>query len=153
MPHEFEVRPSGDDIIREEKERKQAEIDKWKSKVVVDNPVFKVNICQRHDGEQTSKHKGMRDDPVQKVGYRLSNKKFKYLAERNILATKDIDHLPSTIFMGDNYEDPKEWTADLKKKDLARSVGRTDFNTNIRNDTLSKTNLSRKVFVNPVPQS
>ena len=55
--------------------------------------------------------------------------------------------------MGDNYEDPKEWTADLKKKDLTRTVAPKDFNTNIRNDTLSKTNLSRKVFVQPVPQA
>jgi hypothetical protein len=41
----------------------------------------------------------------------------------------------------------------LKDKDLTKMPEGKDFNANIKNDTLSKTFLSKKVFIQPVQQA
>lgn len=45
----------------------------------------------------------MLEDKPKKIGFRLAGSKLKELAERNILATKKVENMPSTIFMGDDY--------------------------------------------------
>lgn len=67
------VHLGGDDVLKEMEEAKKAEHDAWKKKLVVDNAHFKVNTREVKKIQQLDKHKGLREDPVRKVGLRLKN--------------------------------------------------------------------------------
>ena len=45
------------------------------------------------------------------------------------------------------YVDPLKCQPKLKDKDVTRMPEGKDFNTNIKNDTLSRSILSKKVFI------
>jgi len=53
----------GDDVIAEMEEAKKAELDWWKSKLVVDNPHFKVNTRPNKRMQQIDKKRGILEDP------------------------------------------------------------------------------------------
>ena len=63
------------------------------------------------------------------------------------MATKAIENLPASMFMKDEFLDPLKRLTKMKEKDATRQVTNLDFNTNIRNDTLSYSPNSKKVFV------
>jgi len=88
----------------------------------------------------------LRDDP-KKLGLRLSNSRLKEIAARQIMVTKTVECPPSTIFANDPFVDPLKREKKLKEKDLTRTPSGKDFNTNIRNDTLSYSPKSTKVFI------
>lgn len=50
------------------------------------------------------------------------------------------------------YVDPLKAQPKLKDKDLTKMPEGKDFNRNIKNDSLSKSFLSKKVHIQPVPQ-
>jgi hypothetical protein len=146
------VHLGGDDVIRQEQEDAKKELDDWKNKVVVDNPVFNVNTRRPAKPNQIDKHKIMLKDQPKKIGYRLAGSRLKSMAERNILATKKVENMPSTIFVGNDWEAQNKMksTSTLKVKNLNTFTSGKDFDTNIRNDTLSFKQTSTKVFIQPV---
>jgi len=91
-------------------------------------------------------------DPPKKCGLRLKNSRLKSMAERNILTTKKIENIPSTIFVGNDWEDETKMknTQTFKEKNLETFTAGKDFNANIRNDTLSFKQTSNKVFIQPI---
>ena len=138
---------SGDDMVKEMQAIQQKELDDWKKKIVVDNPHFTVNTIQHQKPGQAEKHRGLLEDQPKKIGLRLSNSTLKRVAERQIMATKNVEHIPSTIFADDRFIDPTKVHRNLKEKDLTKSMSNKDFNTNIKNDVLSSSPNSKKVFV------
>jgi hypothetical protein len=89
----------------------------------------------------------MLEDPPKKIGLRLGQSKLKQIAERQIMVTKALENLPPSMFTKSEYIDPLKREKKLKEKDLTRMVDSHDFNTNIRNDTLSYSPKSKKVFI------
>lgn len=141
---------SGDDMVKEQQELIQKELDTWKSKVVVANPHFQVDTRQYEKPGQKEKHRGMLDGDPKKVGLRLSQKRIKEQVARQVLITKKVEHIPSTIFADVEFKDPMIKST-LKDKDPTKSIGgHIDFNTNIKNDVLSKSPTSKKVFIQPL---
>lgn len=68
------------------------------------------------------------------------------------MGTKHTENIPSTIFASAAYIDPLKTLPKLKEKDPTMMTGGSrDFNTNIKNDTLSYSPNSKKVFIQPVP--
>ena len=91
------------------------------------------------------------EDPPKKVGFRLSNTRLRDITTRSILASKHIENIPSTIFANAAYIDPLKIIPKMKEKDPTMMTGGTsDFNTNIKNDVLSFSPKSRKVFIKPL---
>jgi hypothetical protein len=74
------------EMLKKEKEN-------WKHKVVVSRPHVLVNtrIAESH---VVAKYKDIREDPVQKKGLVLSNKKVKQLKARGIQAHKEAPIMP-----------------------------------------------------------
>ena len=95
----------------------------------------------------------MLEDNPKKFGLRLSQSKFRHLAERQILATKTLESVPPSMFTLLQYVDSVKSQQKLKEKDATRMPDGKDFNTNIKNDLLNKSPLSRKVFIQSVPPS
>lgn len=62
---------SGDDMVAEENALKQKELEDWEKKVVVANKHFAVNT-KFLESQQIGKYKSLREDPVRKIGFRLS---------------------------------------------------------------------------------
>lgn len=48
------------------------------------------------------------------------------------------------------FIDPLKSQQTIKSNDLTRMASSKDFNTNIKNDALQKSPLSRKVYIQPV---
>ena len=96
------------------------------------------------------KVKTLLEEPPKKVGLRLSNSKFKHLAERQIMTTKYLEPAPPSMNTYLEYVDPLKQQPKLKAKDATKMPDGKDFNTNIKNDTLSKSHLSKKIFIQPV---
>ena len=69
---------SGDDMVAEEQAIIQREQDEWNQKVVVDNQHFKVNT-KILESQQVDKYKGLREEGVKKIGFRLGPQKVKAL--------------------------------------------------------------------------
>jgi len=64
------------------------------------------------------------------------------------LASKHVENIPSTIFANAPYIDPLKILTKMKEKDPTMMTGGSrDFNTNIKNDILSGSPKSRKVFI------
>lgn len=68
------------------------------------------------------------------------------------MGTKAIEYLPPSMFMKDEFIDPLKVLTKMKEKDLTKMTTPKDFNTNIKNDTLSYSPNSKKVFIQPVSQ-
>ena len=67
------------------------------------------------------------------------------------MTTKHVENIPSTIFDKEEFIDPLKTFKPLKSKDFSKFTGgNIDFNTNIRNDVLSKSPKSKKVFIQPL---
>lgn len=141
---------SGDDMVKEMQEAREKEVEDWKKKVVVENEHFTVNTRQPKHQAQVDKNRTMLEDPVKKFGLRLSQSKFKHLAERQILATKTLESVPPSMFTYLEFVDPLKTTKKLKEKDVTKMPDGKDFNTNIKNDVLSRSPLSKKRFIQPV---
>ncbi len=96
------------------------------------------------------KHRGVREGDVNRVGMRISNKRLRETTARNILATKVVENVPSTIFASHEYFDPELTKKDYKPKTLAAFPAGKDFNKNIRSDVLSYSPRSSKIFIQPM---
>ena len=68
-------------MVKEMMELKQKEKDDFEKKVVVDNQHFFVNTRVAHS-HQINKHNSIRQDPINKVGLRLGQKRLKELTAR-----------------------------------------------------------------------
>ena len=89
---------SGDDMVKEEAEQRQREIDEFNKKVVVENKVFKVNTIVS-ESNNVDKYREIRQDPVKKVGLRLSSKKLKHLVKRQLQSvSKEAPASPISAF-------------------------------------------------------
>mmetsp|Transcript_34263 Transcript_34263/g.33865 ORF Transcript_34263/g.33865 Transcript_34263/m.33865 type:complete len:201 (-) Transcript_34263:91-693(-) len=123
----------GDDVIAEMEQSKKAEHEKWKSKLVVDNPHFNVNTRPKKRIQQIEKKGGILEDPPKKIGVRgpLHNR-FQRLASRNIVPCSY-----TSAFMTEKYSDPKDPFSNLKPDDPSKMQTPNGFNTNIRNDALT----------------
>ena len=51
----------GDDVVNEMKALRQAEIDEWRSKLVVEKPNFTVNLRPKHS-QQTDKYRDVLEE-------------------------------------------------------------------------------------------
>lgn len=72
---------TGDDMVAEEEAIKQRELEEWNAKIVVASKHFGVNtkpMCS----SQAEKYKGLREDPVKKIGLRIAPKRLAHLNER-----------------------------------------------------------------------
>jgi hypothetical protein len=143
---------SGDDMVKELQESKLKEVEDWKKKVVVDNTHFTVNTRQPHYIAQADKMRTMLEEQPKKVGLRLSNSQFKHLAERQIMTNKFLEPTPASMNTYLEYVNPLKNQSVLKAKDVTKMPEGKDFNTNIKNDSLSKSNFSKKIFIQPVSE-
>ena len=66
------------------------------------------------------------------------------------MTTKYLESAPPSMNTYLEYVDPLKQQPKLKPKDTTKMPDGKDFNTNIKNDTLSKSNLSKKIFIQPV---
>jgi hypothetical protein len=82
---------------KELKEVKKREIEEFEKKVVVANKHFYVDSLIK-ESHQIDKFQSIRKDPIQKIGLRLSVKKMRELAARQILATKGVPEAPVSSF-------------------------------------------------------
>ena len=143
---------SGDDMVKEMQEQKIKEQEDWKKKVVVGNTHFSVNT-REPDTSQVDKIKTLLEERPKKIGLRLSNSQFKNLAERQIMTTKFLEPAPPSMQTYLEFFDPLKAQPKLKDKDVTKMPEGKDFNRNIKNDSLSKTFLSKKVFIQQVAQN
>ena len=135
----------GDDVIQEMEEARKAEHEVWRNKLIVDNPHFKVNTRPVRKMQQSDKKKGLLEDPPKKIGIRGPASRLKVMAAKNIVA------FPYTsIFMNEKYKDPVDPLGDMKIKDETLMRTKNGFDTNIRNDTLSYSKTSKKLFIKPL---
>lgn len=137
-------------MVKEMQEAKIREAEEWKKKVVVANEHFTVNTRQPQQISQVDKNRTMLEELPKKIGLRLSQSKFKHLAERQIMTTKALESAPPSMFTYLPFVDPLKVREELKAKDVTRMPGGHDFNSNIKNDTLSHSPLSKKIFIQPV---
>mmetsp|Transcript_13352 Transcript_13352/g.11850 ORF Transcript_13352/g.11850 Transcript_13352/m.11850 type:complete len:295 (+) Transcript_13352:109-993(+) len=136
----------GDDVIKEMEEAKKAELDTWKSKVVVKNPHFEVNTRPNKKMQQMDKRRGMLEDPPKKIGIRgPHNNRFQQLAAKNIIPCSY-----TSAFMDEKYSDRKDPLAGLKPNKSIKNLTNKGFDTNIRNDTLSYSKVSTKKYIEPL---
>jgi len=140
---------SGDDMVKEMQEARLREIEAWNKKVVVDSTHFTVNTRQPKHLDQADKNHTMLEEEPKKLGLRISQAKMRHLAARQILATKTVESMPPSMNTYLEYVDPLKTVKKLKDKDVTRMPEGKDFNTHIRME--SKSPLSRKVFIAPVP--
>lgn len=95
---------AGDDLIKEEEERKKREIEDFNKKVVVDNTHFIVNTMERQKVVQLDRYLNIRADPVKKIGLRFSKNRVAELAGRQIMATKEIEQAPVSMLKEEEYK-------------------------------------------------
>ena len=137
---------SGDDMVKEMAELKQKEKEDFEKKVVVANQHFFVNtrVAASH---QIDKHASMRQDPINKVGLRLGQKKLKELTARNILATKGLSDVPISSFSQEQYimnegvVKPMKAKLDSTKTPINRLLGSQETKDFVR---YTKPNVSDK---------
>jgi hypothetical protein len=138
----------GDDVIKEMEEAQKQDLDKWRSKLVVDNPHFKVNTRPVKKTEQLDKTRGILEDKPKKIGIRGPRNRLRTMAAKNIVSCPY-----TSVFMSEKYKDPKYRLADLKTDDTTKMVSMKNFDTNIKNDTLSHSRVSAKRFIEPLRQN
>jgi len=93
----------GDDVIAEMEEAKRADLDQWRSKLVVDNTHFKVNTRPNQKMQQMDKRRGILEDKPKKLGITGGSNRLKAMAAKNIVACPY-----TSVFMEEKYEDPKD---------------------------------------------
>jgi hypothetical protein len=142
------VHLAGEDVYQQIKEDKNKEIDDWRNKVVVESINFKVDKRNIDHRTKLERYMNIRTGEGQKKGLKLSNKRVSKL-----IPCKSVESLPASIYHQEEYKNPKDWLVDFKSKDQNKMVSLKDFNLNIKNDSLSKTNLSKKVNIESLPQS
>lgn len=76
----------GDDVIKEMEEAQKKELDQWRSKLVVDNPHFKVNTRPVKKMQQMDKTRGILEDQPKKIGIRGPRNKLRTMAAKNIVS-------------------------------------------------------------------
>ena len=135
----------GDDVIKEMEEAKKAEHEVWKSKLIVENSHFKVNTRPERKMQQYDKIRGLLEDPPNKIGIRGPVSRLKAMAAKNIVPCPY-----TSVFMNEKYHDPVDPLSDMKIKDETKMRTKNGFDTNIRNDTLSYSKVSKKVFIQPL---
>jgi hypothetical protein len=118
--------------------------------VVVKDVNFKVNTKNVDFRGQAERKQNMRQGDVEKVGIRISKKKVKEANSKNLFSCKSVESLPPSLFMSEQFKEFKETHGGFKEKDATKMVHDKDFNINIRNNTLSKSIVSKKVFVTPL---
>ena len=69
------------------------------------------------------------------------------------MATKFVEPAPPSMQTYLEFVDHYKAEPKLKEKDVTKMPEGKDFNRNIKNDSLSKTFLSKKVFIQPVPSN
>lgn len=85
-------------MVKEETEQRQREINEFNKKVVVESKVFKVNTIVS-ESNNVDKYREIRQDPVKKVGLRLSSKKLKHLVKRQLQSiNKEAPASPISAF-------------------------------------------------------
>lgn len=146
------VHLGGDDVIKEREEAKKKEHEEWKKKVVVKSAVFKVNTYNQtiNKPAQVDKHQGILKGKPMRAGLRLNNSQLKNAGKRAIHATKFVDDLPSTVFMGDEYLDNRDPFKDNKKHDPSQSIVKRDFDIRSKGPLLAYDPKSTKVFIDPL---
>ena len=111
------------------------------------------------ESQQIDKFKSIRKDPIQKIGLRLSVKKMRELAARQILATKGVPEIPVSSFSQEEYVMNENVTKPLKTKinpNMTPIIVKTgvreekDFTRYTRNNVGNKAPTSTKVFIQPV---
>lgn len=147
-------------MVAEEQAIIQREQDEWNQKVVVDNQHFKVNT-KILESQQLDKYKGLREEGVKKIGFRLGPQKVKSLQQRQIQATKNtpmppISALALEEFVEDRATKPqKPLLPDWKKTPLRKDGTRSEMNfqRHTRQGVTINRATSTKVFINPVHAS
>ena len=66
------------------------------------------------------------------------------------MTTKFLEPTPASMNTYLEYVNPLKNQSVLKAKDATKMPDGKDFNTNIKNDSLSKSNFSKKIFIQPV---
>ena len=67
------------------------------------------------------------------------------------MTTKFLEPTPASMNTYLDYVNPLKLQPEFKPKDATKMPEGKNFNTNIKNDSLSKTYLSKKIFIQPVP--
>ncbi len=101
-------------MVKEEAEQRQREIDEFNKKVVVESKVFKVNTIVS-ESNNVDKYSEIRQDPVKKVGLRLSSKKLKHLVKRQLQSvSKEAPASPISAFSFEPFsQTPQKPTSGL----------------------------------------
>ncbi len=124
---------SGDDMVAEEQAIKKREIEVWNSKVVVENKHFQVS-SKVLESQQVDKFKGLREDEVKKIGFRLSKSRVQSMQKRQIQATKNtpippISALALEEFVEDrSYKPLKDLNPDFSKTPMKKDGTRSELN-------------------------
>ena len=131
------VHLSGAAGAKEEEEDRKAEAELWKSKVVVDSLDFKVGgFTTRDKPMQSSKTDDILKGPV-------LNKAMRIVRNARLPSGKKVPLRPApfSMFCREEYDDPKDFTADLRKDEpstylaTSSSGAPLDFVTHIHRDT------------------
>ena len=99
----------GDGLAAEEAANRQREEDEWQAKVVVDNVRFTPHFTSNHP-TQLHKLKGMLDGKVKHKGLRIVHKARLPSGKK----TAPPVAAPASIFTGQEYENPVDFTTTLK---------------------------------------
>ena len=100
----------GEGLIKEQEEAKQNEIEKWNSKVVVDDPHFYSIIKSRKNVSQTDRNELTLKGPPIKKGFQISH----------------ADPLPTSMHINDPYEEGDD-NFFGRKVDPTKFMGGSDF--------------------------
>ena len=107
----------GEGLIKEQEAAKQQEIERWNSKVVVDNPHFYSIIKSRKQVSQTDRNEITLKGPPVKKGFRISH----------------ADPLPTSMHINDPYEEGDDKFF-RRKVDPSKFKAGADFITYIHTD-------------------
>ena len=69
------------------------------------------------------------------------------------MTTKYLEPAPPSMQTYLEFVDPLKAQPKLKDKDVTKMPDGKDLNINIKNDSISKSFLSKKVFIQPVPSN
>ena len=105
------------------------------------------------------KNKSLMEDPAQKIGMRLGNRRLRELNTRQIVATKEMTQPPVSVFsqemfkMNEGVMPPLKVKADATMTPLNRTMGSRetqDFLRYSKRNVMVKSPTSNKVFIEPL---